>query len=273
MKICVATVSYRGWRDDELDETLRYAASAGYSFVEIQFIPGNLFGKLVEEGSNGMKKLSGMLKKSGLTPVAVYCPPFGGRDEEGARKATNEIAKFIEAAKQLGCEVVVSTDGPREEGGIKRIVKTLEKLEPNIETTGIKIGLEPHLHNRIEQISDYDQIFSILKNENIGICIDTGHFHLANVDVPKLIAKYPYRIYHVHLKDYKGDKPVPFGEGDIDNLGCLRALKKIGYEGYISIELEFAYGLEVKKEEVPKYVKAARVYAEDLLRKIQYNET
>lgn len=266
MKICVATVSYRGWRGDELEETIRYASSAGYNFVEVQYVQNNLFDKMVRQGTRGIEKLSKMLKAGGLKPVAIYCPAFGGLTDEEAHSSANLISKFIDAAVQLGCKVIVSTDGPRRDGGIDRIIMTLKDLEEKIEKSGLRIGLEPHYQNRIEQIEDYDAIFEKIEIETIGICIDTGHFHSANVDVPKLIAKYPNRIYHVHIKDHKGLKPVPFGMGETDNLGCLRALKEIGYEGYISVELEVAYGLEIRKEDTPRYVRDARIYVENLFK-------
>jgi len=261
MEMCVATVSYRGWRGDELEEALKDAVSAGYRFVEVQYIPNNLFSKLIEEGPKGLKKLDEMVRNSGLTPVVVYCPPFGGPTENDARVRAKEIMKFIDGAKWLGCKVVVSTDGPRTEGGIERIVTTLKELEPKIEETGVNIGLEPHFNNRIEQISDYGQIFRAIPNDQIGICIDTGHFYLAKVNVPRLVAKYPDQIFHVHLKDHKGPASVPFGKGEVDNLGCLKVLKEIGYEGYLSVELEIK-----DKANTPKYVREARKNVEGLLR-------
>jgi inosose dehydratase len=266
MKICVATVSYRGWRGDELEETIKHAYSAGYKFVEVQYISNNLFDNMVREGTRGIVKVLEMLKTGGLKPVAVYCPGFGGLNDEEAHRSAKEISKFIDAAVQLNCEVVVSTDGPRVDGGINRIVTTLKDLEKKIEKAGVKIGLEPHYQNRIEQIEDYDAIFEKIDNKMVGICVDTGHFQSANVDIPKLIKKYPDRVYHVHLKDQKGLKPVPFGEGETDNIGCLRALKEIGYKDYISVEFEVAYGMEIKKEDTPKYVRDARIYIENMFK-------
>lgn len=53
------------------------------------------------------------------------------------------------------------------------------------------------------------------------------------------------QIVAVHLKDtkkvtptFKGQfKEVPFGKGDVDFLGCLKALKRLGYNGSYTVEM------------------------------------
>jgi len=53
------------------------------------------------------------------------------------------------------------------------------------------------------------------------------------------------QIVAVHLKDtkkvtptFKGQfKEVPFGQGDVDFLGCLKALKRLGYNGSYTVEM------------------------------------
>lgn len=260
MRICIATVAYRGWRGDEFDEALADAANAGYKFIEVQ---GGRFAGLVEQGESGVEECQEELGQAGLTPVVVYGPGYGGKTMEEAEQSARAITKYVKAAHQLGCRVEVSSDGPRLEGGLERIIRTLELLEPEIEKWDMKLGLEPHLNNRLERIEDYDTIFAVVKNPRIGVCIDTGHFHSAGVDVPRLIDKYPDRIFHVHIKDHLGTESVPFGQGETDNLGCLRALKRIGYQGFLSVELEVR-----DKAETPAYVRRAREYLEGLIAQV-----
>ena len=52
-------------------------------------------------------------------------------------------------------------------------------------------------------------------------------------------------IVAVHVKDTKNVTPdfpgqfkcVPWGEGDVDFLGCLKTLKRLGYEGTFLFEM------------------------------------
>jgi sugar phosphate isomerase/epimerase len=47
------------------------------------------------------------------------------------------------------------------------------------------------------------------------------------------------RISHIHLKDAKGKKWMPVGAGDIDFVGQFKALKKIRYDGTLSLETHY----------------------------------
>ena len=47
------------------------------------------------------------------------------------------------------------------------------------------------------------------------------------------------RISHIHLKDAKGKKWMPVGAGEIDFVGQFEALKKIGYDGTMSLETHY----------------------------------
>lgn len=262
MKICVATVAYRGWRGDEIDEAIEDASSAEYRYIEIQNLPGNRLGRVIS-GEEDVANFANALYIGGLEPVTIYVPPWGGPTDEAAKQRAKEIQKFLEVAKRLKIKTAVSTDHERVDGGIGRIIITLKELEPYIAKTGINLGLEPHYKNRIEQISDYDEIFATIKNPQIGICLDTGHFHSAKVDTVALIRKYPDRIFHAHIKDHIGTQSVPFGTGETDNLSVIKELEKIGYKGYLSVELEVE-----DKSQTPRYVREAREYLEKLIQEV-----
>ncbi len=47
------------------------------------------------------------------------------------------------------------------------------------------------------------------------------------------------RIAHMHLKDARGKKWMPVGSGDIDFVGQFEALKKMKYEGTMSLETHY----------------------------------
>ncbi|HSU59519.1 MAG TPA: sugar phosphate isomerase/epimerase family protein [Bryobacteraceae bacterium] len=47
------------------------------------------------------------------------------------------------------------------------------------------------------------------------------------------------RIAHMHLKDARGKKWMPIGGGDIDFVGQFQALKKMKYEGTMSLETHY----------------------------------
>jgi sugar phosphate isomerase/epimerase len=58
----------------------------------------------------------------------------------------------------------------------------LEALMPRLEQMPIKVALEPHYRTQFQEAADYDYIFDRIDHPQVGITIDIGHFHSAQVD-------------------------------------------------------------------------------------------
>lgn len=114
----------------------------------------------------------------------------------------------------------------------------MKKLSGLIEGLPIKIGLEPHLRSQFQEASDFDTIFTEIDSPQIGITIDTGHFHAAGVDWKAIIRQYADKVYNIHLKDMVGAQSVPIGEGEVDLPGLIEELRAIGYQRALALELE-----------------------------------
>ena len=114
--------------------------------------------------------------------------------------------------------------------------------------------------SQIRDAEDYDEILSRVDSDQIGITVDTGHFHTAGVDVVDLICRYPDRIWNVHLKDHVGAQSVPIGAGEIDLPGLIAVLAEVNYDGFLALELEVQ-----DPENAPRYVEEAYQYLSGLL--------
>ena len=110
-------------------------------------------------------------------------------------------------------------------------------------------------------MQDFDFIFSEINSPQIGITVDTGHFHAAGVNWKALIGRYADRIYNVHLKDTVGSQSVPIGEGDVDIPGLIDELRSINYQGALALELEV-----IDHENLPLYVRQAYEYLTVLIK-------
>jgi sugar phosphate isomerase/epimerase len=76
----------------------------------------------------------------------------------------------------------------------------------------------------------------------LGLHLDIGHTELMveTSSAGEIMARFGSRIMHVHLHDNKGgaaDLHLPVGAGVIDIPSHLAALKKIGYDGTITLEV------------------------------------
>jgi len=197
----------------------------------------------------------------GLTQCTeVYSPTFPSNSVEDAVSAAPDIAALFDAAEVLGSPLVVITGNKRVEGGLDATIAGLKALLPMIEGRGVKVALEPHYRKQIQFIEDYDAIFSEIDSPQVGITLDSGHFHSAGVDWRELIARYRDRIINFHVKDHIGTQSVAIGAGEVDLKGYIEALHAIDYDGPLALELEVE-----DWENLPRYCAEAYGYLRDLV--------
>jgi sugar phosphate isomerase/epimerase len=73
----------------------------------------------------------------------------------------------------------------------------------------------------------------------VGACVDTGHFLRSKESPVEAIERLKGRVFGVHLKDVKDAKIFKIvGEGDLDVVGCLKALKAQDYQYCLALEYE-----------------------------------
>jgi len=230
---------------------LEHAPKAGFEFVDVH---GPLTWSPQAIDALDAPALRKRIEDVGLKCAGIYTPGFGGVSQEQIETHARAIAKATSLCAILGGEHVVSTGATtRQEHDIESVITCVQRIVELLPPDNkIKIGLEPHYGNIIEQMEDYERIFSAIDHPLVGICVDTGHFHSAKVDTVGLIRKFSDKIYDIHLKDHIGTQSVPIGHGEVDFETIFSVLKDIGYKSSITLELE------VKDvENAPKYVAEA----------------
>lgn len=118
-------------------------------------------------------------------------------------------------------------------------VATIEALMPEVEKCGVGLMIEnlPGDYNSAAQLGELlDRV------PELGLHLDIGH---ANLQVPRnttgeILEAYGARLRHVHLHDNKGgheDLHLPLGTGTVNVCEAVRALRKCGYDGTITLEV------------------------------------
>ncbi len=179
----------------------------------------------------------------------------------------NDLIHSFRLAERLHCPVVVFSGGKRQDGGLEASIAGIRALIPLIEGMPVKAALEPHYHSQYQDAEDYDAIFSAVDHPQVGITVDTGHFHSAGVDTQALIRRYGPKIWNVHLKDHVGTQSVAIGSGEIDLRGILTVLHEVDYRGALALEIEAK-----DKENLPRYVAEAHAYLQGLLKDVTGEE-
>ena len=69
--------------------------------------------------------------------------------------------------------------------------------------------------------------------------LDTAHLHAQKEILPLSVEKLGCRIFYVHAadNDSRTNEHLALGEGTIDRVGLIAALKKQGFDGYIALDM------------------------------------
>lgn len=260
MRVVCASICYRGYADDEVSATLEHAPRIGYRYMEVH---GPMTGSPAALDTFDLQGFRSDLDRAGMSCVGIYPPCWGGPDEPTAREHAAAIAQAVRYVAELGGDHVSTTGGSArgEPGAIERVILCVrEALERIPQSCDVRLTLEPHLGNVLEQEEDFEEVLAAVRDQRVGICVDTGHFHSARVDTVRLIQRHAPRIFAVHLKDHIGATSVGIGRGEIDLASIVTALRTVNYAGDLTVELEVD-----DPENLPRYTAEAYTYVNGLL--------
>jgi inosose dehydratase len=218
------------------DVALADIAAAGYAGVEL--FDGNL---MEYESPAGKEIFRELLHVTGLALVAVYS---GGNfvfsdilDEELWR-----IRRAAALAAAFGAEHLVVGGGAQRAGGLHRddhvrLSAALDEVVAIAGDHGLRASYHPHLTTIVER---RDELEAVLGRSRIGFCPDTAHLVAAGGDAATLIRDFGDRIAYVHLKDFRAEPFafLPLGDGEIDLAAVIAALGAIGFDGWLTVELD-----------------------------------
>lgn len=255
-----STVSCDGFGDNHFGRSFEVLPQIGYRYIEFNcWHPSDLT-------PAGIAHMRARCQATGLTPTAVYGSSFGGSNNHELSKDVCHKLRMLAAAQELGCDRIVATGARRgSQGGLDAILTVLREITPAAETLGMLICLENHANNNLETLDDYARIFAALDSSAVGLCVDTGHFDAANVDLDAVIDRFLPRINHIHVKEAAAqgvERFVPFGQGVTDNRHVLDRILDAGYAGYISVEFaqedksNLLHDLRVPYEQFRSYERA-----------------
>ena len=189
-----------------------------------------------------------LLADSGVTLLSYGVVRFTS-DETEARRA-------FDFAKAMGI-VSLSADPEPDRA-------TFDLLDKLVGEYDVAIAI--HNHGPGHRYNKADDVLKWLENRHakIGACVDTGHYLRSDESPVEVIQKFGPRVHGVHLKDVRTvkspeeqEKIAPtltknrqgmlkkenkvftvLGEGELDTVGVLKALKKLNYQNCVALEYE-----------------------------------
>lgn len=125
----------------------------------------------------------------------------------------------------------------------KWAVEGVRELGAYAQQLGVEIAveIEPFHLSIVNNIAKMRRFLEDVSMPNVKANIDVSHLALAK-DAPDRILELRGKIGHVHLSDCDGKKhgDLPPGRGVVDFPPFLKALADSGFQGTVSIELEYS---------------------------------
>jgi sugar phosphate isomerase/epimerase len=162
------------------------------------------------DGSAAILKLCGELKAIGQVIPPIFGPA--------------RVPNLTPFASAIELEHGLMTAMLDELGPIAAANNTLVLLEP----------LNRYEQHYLRKLSDGKSAIERAGNPSgVALLADTFHMHIEETNSPQSILDAGSIIKHVHVADNTRLEP---GSGDIDFTAIIKALRKIGYDGYLAYE-------------------------------------
>jgi inosose dehydratase len=217
-----------------MEEAVRDIAAAGYEGVEM--FDGN-----VADYADRPDELRRLLTGAGLELISVY----SGANFIYPDILSDELYRVQRAADlavTFGAQHLVVGGGAKRATGTRdedydRLATALDQVVDMAEGKGLTATYHPHLSTIVEGPDEVDRI---LQRTRIGFCPDTAHLAAAGGDPAELIRRYGDRIPLVHLKDLQPDPLafLPLGQGALNMPDIIAAVREVGYDGWLVVELD-----------------------------------
>lgn len=215
--------------------------STGYDGVEIPMFEGEVA---------HYEKLGKHLAEMGLGASGIGVMPGGGASAVSADKAERDAALdhikwIIDCTAAIGGDVAAgpfhqplgefSGAGPTADEQ-KRVAEVHKQAAQYAAKSGVTLAVEPLNRFECYFINTATQAVDLVKavdEPNYGYLYDTFHFNIEENSITDVIGQTIDQITHVHISE--NNRGIP-GAGHIDFPSVFKALKGVGYDGWMTIE-------------------------------------
>ena len=175
-------------------------------------------------------------------------------NEAVRRDSVTYIKSAMDNATRVGAPSVsvcpgMTLHGESIERGWAQLRTSFIEVLEYAEKKNLRVLIEPAHRwetTLIRTVDEALQMIAEIKSPRLGVLLDTGHAHVNSEDLAEAIRKLKNVPLHIHIDDNDSTSDshhIP-GAGKMDYAPFVRALKEIGYTGFVSAELGFQYTLE-----------------------------
>lgn len=161
--------------------------------------------------------------------IDSFTPPLQFKGEAPYKKAVRFNQRYVvrvPAGFSWGRQWDALVDGI---GRCKRIARRNK----------LTLLLEPRVGEMISNTDAMLRLIAAIGGDNFGAVLDTGHQYSQKEILPLAVMKLGKAIKYVHASDNDGlaNEHRALGDGSIDWPGLMLALKRVGFNGYVGVDV------------------------------------
>ncbi len=176
----------------------------------------------------------------------------------GRATGRDEFKSGVETARTLGAHIVMlPVRGKKElsrEQSFRNVIAGLKEVMDCAESAGVTVTVEHFPSPLSPFVVSADVNCAVAEIPRLRVTFDNGNVTTGGESAPEGFLNSAEYIVHAHFKDFavcspaqpgarlcldgKYRRPVLLGDGDVDQIGCLRVMEESGYRGHIDFEYE-----------------------------------
>lgn len=160
-------------------------------------------------------------------------------------KRIDFLCRAIDVATDLRSDCVSLWSGvlrdpvPREVAW-ERLVESLRPVIEHARQRRVLLGFEPEPGMFVDTMNQFQELIDRVSSSQLRLTLDIGHLHcLGETPIADAIRRWSQWLTNVHLEDMRAGvhEHLMFGEGEIDFPPVFEALREVGYQEGVHVEL------------------------------------
>jgi len=235
-----------------LDEMLQNVSKLGYRFVEVglaHYLPD----EATDEETRDLDRALSNHKVRLASLFGTY--PVSYPEDEIRQRGVQQFQTAIGRARELGCNLVVAElmgDAERHAECAEAFRKSMAELVPTLEQNRATLCFEAHPGDFLERNKFAVDLIKSLQTSRVRYLYCVPHSFILGENIGEMIEYSRDVLGYVHLADsfrpertfFSGryfpqvqpHQHLTIGKGDIDFRSVFAALRKIGYDGFLTVD-------------------------------------
>jgi sugar phosphate isomerase/epimerase len=262
------------FRHQELRTALRTMDDLGFDEIDLGALPGVCDHVPYVLDAQAVESVAAEVSASGLRVRSVN-GDIGDLNSvlDGGQRAERQrhLDALLTLASGVGAKALVLPCGALSHEPVRSLDEDLDAVAGELIRAadraaefGVELWTESlHYFRFCWNLDRAQQLTDRLAGSGVGIVMDFSHIVASGGDPLEFVERFQGRIAHVHLRDaVPGNINLSIGNGQAEFAAGLRALRRSGYSGHFSLELETR---DLSHDERPAAAAKAASFISDLI--------